>query len=214
MSVGGQLACGRLSTAKDGCRSCAESGASNDEGCATLQVCATLLLKEPVAKRSMSPHSSPCHIHSTLVRWRLLLRFLFECAVDPLLLLVHPPTVSLRSLLLKLSFNMVRKDAVWAHVNRLGTSGRYKCNYCNKERWWSGARGGTGRSLWRCGDGPRFRAGGGQWDPRPSGMRGQGGQGGQRGQGGGLEQLRVPPAGQRPRRPWRKRAATRHRHGA
>jgi len=48
MSVSGQLACGRLSTAKDGCRSCAESGASNAEGCATLQVCATLLRKTMV----------------------------------------------------------------------------------------------------------------------------------------------------------------------
>mgnify|MGYP007064145655 CR=1 FL=1 len=48
MSVSGQLACGRLSTAKDGCRSCAESGASNAEGCATLQVCATLLRKATV----------------------------------------------------------------------------------------------------------------------------------------------------------------------
>ena len=86
------------------------------------QVCATLLLKEPVAKPPMSPHSSPCQIHSTCVKWRLLLRFIFERAVDPLLLPVHPPTVSLRSLLLKLSFNMVRKDAVWAHVNRLAAT--------------------------------------------------------------------------------------------
>jgi len=48
MSVSRQLACGRLSTAKDGCRSCAESGASNAEGCGTLQVCATLLKKATV----------------------------------------------------------------------------------------------------------------------------------------------------------------------
>ena len=162
----------------------------------------------------MIPHSSPCQMHSTCVRWRLLLRFLFERAVDPLLLTVHPPTVSLRSLLLNLSFIMVRKDAVWAHVNRLGTSGRYKSKYCNKERWWSGARGGTGRSLWRCGGGPRWRAGGGQWDPRPPGMRGQGGQEWKGGQGGRLEQLRAAPSSQRPRLPWRQRAATRHSHGA
>jgi len=122
MSVSGQLACGRLSNEKDGCRSCAESGTSNAEECATLQVCATLLLKEPVAKPPMSPHSFPRQIHSTCVRWRLLLRFLLRGAVDHLLLPIHSSTVSLRRVLLKLSFNMVRKNAVWAHVNRLAAT--------------------------------------------------------------------------------------------